>query len=67
MTTLESTKGGMFMNENPTLEDKQIEVGHGKKPRVDAKEKKRKKKKEKRKKEIIELYHVRRYLWSNLM
>ena len=30
VTTLESTKWGMFKNENPTLENKQIEVGHDK-------------------------------------
>ena len=43
----------MFMNENPTLEDKQIEVGHGKKPRVDAKDKFKKKKKKKEKKRLL--------------
>ena len=30
MTILESTKKGMFKNENPTLKNKQIEVGHDK-------------------------------------
>ena len=39
MIILESTKEGMFKNENPILENKQIEVGHDKKPRVDAKDK----------------------------
>ena len=68
MTALESTKKGMFKNENPISENKQIEVGHDKKPRVDAKDKfkkkreklkKRKKLKKKRREENIELYHVR--------
>ena len=36
---LESTKEGMFKNENPISENKHIEVGHDKKPRVDVKDK----------------------------
>ena len=40
----------MFKNENPISENKQIEVGHGKKPRVDAKDKFKKKRKKKKKK-----------------
>ena len=39
MTILESTKEGMFKNENPISENKHIEVGHDKKPRVDVKDK----------------------------
>ena len=39
MTILESTNEGMFKNENTISENKQIEVGHDKKPRVDAKDK----------------------------
>ena len=30
MTILESIQGGMFKNENPSLENKQIETGHDK-------------------------------------
>ena len=44
MTKLESTKGGMFRNENPTLENKQIEAGHDKKSRVNVKDKFKKRK-----------------------
>ena len=46
----------MFKNENPTLENKQIEVGHDKKSRVDANDKFKKieKKEKKRKKKKIE-------------
>ena len=65
---LESTKEGMFKNENSISENKQIEVGQEKKQRVDAKDKLKKEKIEKRKnEENIELYHVRWYLRSNLM
>ena len=50
MTTLESTKGGMFKNENPISENKQIEVGHGKNQEsmLRTSSKKKKKKEEKR-------------------
>ena len=56
MTALESTKEGMFKNENPISENKQFEVGHGKNQesmlRTSSKKKKKKKNwKEKRKKE----------------
>ena len=44
----------MFKNENQTLENKQIEVGHGKKPRVDAKDKFKKKQRERKKRKKIE-------------
>ena len=53
----------MFKNENPISENKQIEVGHDKKPRVDVKdkfkkifkkiEKKRKKLKKRKKNRIL--------------
>ena len=56
MTTLESTKEGMFKNENPISENKQVEVGHSKNQesmlRTSSKKKRRKKE------ENIELYHV---------
>ena len=73
MTALESTKEGMFKNENPISENKQIEVGHGKnqesmlRTSSKKKEKKKKKKEKKEKEENIELYHVHWYFWSNLM
>ena len=48
MTALESTKEGMFKNENPISENKQIEVGHGKNQelmlRTSSKKKREKKK-----------------------
>jgi hypothetical protein len=74
VTILESTERGMFKNENPTWEDNQMEIGHDKNQesmlRTSSKKKKKEeeeKRKRKRKKENIELYHVRWYLWSNLM
>ena len=51
MTALESTKEGMFKNENPTLEDKQIEVGHGKNQELMLRTSSKKKRKKKGKKE----------------
>ena len=46
MTVLESTKEGMFKNENPISENKQIEVGHDKNQesmlRISSKRKKKK-------------------------
>ena len=52
MTTLESTKKGMFRNENTTFKNKQIEAGHDKKSRVDAKDKFKKNCKKKTKKKL---------------
>ena len=71
MIALESTKEGMFKNENPISENKQIELGQKNQKsmlRTSSKKKEEKKKKWKeRKKKRFELYHVRRYIWSNLM
>ena len=60
MTALESTKGGMFKNENPISENKQIEVGHGKNQesmlRTGSKKLRKKRKEKRRKKERIREY-----------
>ena len=43
----------LFLWKNPTLENKQIEIGHDKKPRVDAKEKFREREREREKRKNI--------------
>ena len=52
MTKLEWAKGGMFKNENPTSENKQIEVGHGKNQESMLKTSSKKKEKNWKKKKI---------------
>ena len=51
MTVLESTKEGMFKNENPISENKQIEVGHDKNQESMLRTSSKKKEREKLKKE----------------